>query len=120
MEPHVPSPKRFFTQRCLLIVPNHDGEQNVLLYFSVNIQSSAVIAPKLFAHYNNQISALSRKDKGYNIVLQIKYLVMECDKIRRHCPHSVELSRILKRSVQLPSQCPAINSHSANVVRLLQ
>ena len=76
MEPHVPSPKQFFTQRCHLIVPNHRGEQNVLLDFLVNIQSSAVIALKSFAHHNNQISTLSRKDKGHNVVLQIKYLVI--------------------------------------------
>ena len=68
--------KHFFTQRCLLIVPNHRGEQNVLFDFLVNIQSLAVIAPKLFAHYDNQISALSRKVKGYSVVLQIKYLLI--------------------------------------------
>ena len=68
--------KQFFTQRCLLIVPNHRGEQNVLFDFLVNIQSLAVIAPKLFAHYDNQISALSRKVKGYSVVLQIKYLLI--------------------------------------------
>ena len=82
MEPHVPSPKQFFTQRNLLIVPNHRGEQNVLFDFSVNIQSSAVIAPKSSAHHNNQISALSRKDKGHNVVLQIKYLEIRYDKMR--------------------------------------